>query len=394
MLAVFGPHYSKVCFAQKAAGTNSQKRYYQENAGMPMTPPMSGFRGFQRRLATASVAVVALAAFWPQQASAQWLKYKTPGIPRTADGKPDLTAALPRMADGKPDLSGIWRTDMAGLAESGKAQGAVKAQPWAAELTAKRKENLGNDSPSVRCLPDGITAEMGVGKMVQTPGLIVMLWGSTLYRQIFLDGRDLPVDPNPTWMGYSVGHWEGDTLVISTAGFNDRTWLDGDGHPHTEGLRVTERLHRTDFGHMEIIRTFADAGALLEPWTVPVKLELDPDNEGLEYVCNENERDAAHLVGKASDDKDIKIAPAILAKYVGHYEVKLPATGEKLNITFALDKDHLTLSGVGPTETLKAGSETEFSAPGLNLKFEKGKAGKINDVLIQTVEGDFKGIRK
>jgi hypothetical protein len=359
-----------------------------------MTRQMIGSMGFQRRLSAALVAAIALASFWPEPAGAQWLKYKTPGIPRTADGKPDLSAPVSRMTDGKPELSGIWRVDTAGMAESGKAEGAVKAQPWAVELTAKRKENLGNDSPSVRCLPDGITVEMGVGKVVQTPGLLVMLWGSTLYRQIFLDGRDLPVDPNPDWMGYSVGHWEGDTLVIISAGFNDRTWLDGDGHPHTEALRITERLHRTDFGHMEIIRTFADPDALLEPWTVPVKLELDPDNEGLEYVCNENERDAAHLVGKASDDKDIKLAPAVLAKYVGAYDVKLPATGEFLHITFKLVKDHLTLSGVGPTETLKAGSETEFSAPGLNLKFEKGKSGKVTEVLIETVEGDFKGIKK
>ena len=339
------------------------------------------------------VALIA-AAFGPQPACAQWLKYKAPGIPRTADGKPDLAAPAPRMPDGKPDLSGTWRIDTAGMAESGKAEGAVKAQPWAVELTAKRKENLGNDAPSVQCLPDGITVESGVGKVVQTPGVVLMLWGGTLYREIFLDGRDLPIDPNPDWMGYSVGRWEGDTLVILSAGFNDRTWLDGDGHPHTEALRVTERLRRTNFGHMEIIRTFVDPGALLEPWTVPVKLELDPDNEPLEYVCNENERDASHLVGKASDDKDVKVAPALLAKYVGTYLVKLPATGETLTIVFTLAKDHLTLSGVGPTETLKAGSDTEFSAPGLNLKFEKSSSGKITDVLIQTVEGDFKGVRK
>jgi hypothetical protein len=359
-----------------------------------MTPKTAGARQFLPRLGAILAAVTVLAFFWPQPASAQWLKYKTPGVPRTADGKPNLTAPMPRMADGKPDLSGHWRTDTAGMAETGKAQDAVKPQPWAAALAAKRKENLGSDSPSVLCLPLGPAVDLGVGKVVQTPGLLLMLWGGTLYREIFLDGRDLPVDPNPDWMGYSVGHWEGETLVIVSAGFNDRTWLDGDGHPHTEALRVTERLRRIDFGHMEIIRTLVDPGALLEPWTVPVKLQLDPDNEQLEYVCNENERDAKHLVGKASDEKGIKVAAAILAKYAGLYEFKVPATGELINLTFSLNKDHLTLSGVGPTESLIAVSETEFSAPGLTLQFVKAGSGKVTQVLIQTVEGNFKAIRK
>jgi hypothetical protein len=223
-----------------------------------------------------------------------------------------------------------------------------------------------------------------------------MLWSGTLYREIFLDGRPLPKDPNPDWMGYSIGHWEGDTLVIESAGFNDRTWLDDLGHPHTEALRVTERLHRRDFGHMEIIRTAVDPGALAQPWTVPVKLELYADTEPLEYVCNENERDAAHLVGKASDDKGVAIAAELLAKYAGVYRFTDPVTHEIIDFTFKADAGHLVLSGVGPTEKLISVSDTEFTATttGMNLKFEKNDAGAVNEVAIQAVEGNFKAVRQ
>jgi len=342
--------------------------------------------------ALAAAAVVI--GFSGPSAYAQWLKYKTPGIPRTADGKPDLSAPAPRMPDGKPDLSGFWREDAAGFAETGKAQDTVKLQPWAEALAEKRKENLGNDSPSVLCLPPGPMVDMGVGKVVQTQNLLLMLWNGTLYREIFLDGRPLPEDPNPDWMGYSVGHWEGDTLVIDSAGFNDRTWLDGDGRPHTEALRVTERLRRSDFGHMEITRTFVDPGALLQPWTVPVKLELYADTEQLEYVCNENERDREHLVGKASDEKGVKVAPKILAKYAGSYAFKSPTTGKTEDWIFSVSGDHLVLSGVGPSTPLVSLSETQFAGPGFTLAFGKNGSGAVTEVILQAVEGNFKALRK
>jgi hypothetical protein len=347
-----------------------------------------------RRIITiAASAVIACSVTTP--AEAQWLHYKTPGIPRTADGKPDLGARAPRMADGKPDLSGVWRFDPAGSAETGKAQDTVKLQPWAAALTEQRKETIGRDAPSVLCLPPGPVVDMGVGKVVQTRNLLLMLWNGTLYREIFLDGRDLPVDPNPDWMGYSVGHWEGDTLVIVTAGFNDRTWLDDDGRPHTEALRVTERLHRTDFGHMQITRTFVDPGTFVEPWTVPVRVELDPDNEQIEYVCNENERDRQHLVGKASDEKGVKVAPEILAKYVGSYEFKVPTSGKIETWTFSVSGDHLVFGGAGPSTPLISVSETEFSSPaGFSLTFGKNDSGAVTDVVLQAVEGNFKAVRK
>jgi hypothetical protein len=341
-----------------------------------------------------AAALVAMAAI-PAPAQAQWLHYNTPGIPRLPDGKPNLSAPAPKTADGKPDLSGFWRIDAAGIAETGAADDTVRPTPWAAAVTDQRKETLGRDSPRIRCLPFGPIIDEGVGRVVQTRYLLLMLWNATLYREIFLDGRPLPKDPNPDWMGYSVGHWEGDTLVIETAGFNDRTWLDDLGHPHTEALRITERIRRRDFGHMEIVRTAVDPGALAEPWTVPVKLELYADTEPLEYVCNENERDSAHLVGKASDEKGVAVAPEILAKYAGSYVFNDPITHEVFSFTFKVDKDHLVMSGAGPSTPLTASSETEFSAAdGTILKFQQNGSGATNEVDIQAVEGNFKAFRK
>ena len=350
--------------------------------------------GNWRKVPATAFATLAIAALFSGAAQAQWLNYKTPGIPRLPDGKPNLSAPAPRTADGKPDLSGFWRIDAAGTAETGKADDAVKAQPWAEKLTEQRKENYGRDSPSIHCLPSGVSIDGGVGKVVQTRGLLLMLWSGTMYREIFLDGRPLPKDPNPDWMGYSVGHWEGDTLVIVTAGFNDRTWLDDFGHPHTEALRITERLHRRDFGHMEIVRTAVDPGALVEPWTVPVKLELYADTEPLEYVCNENERDAEHLVGKASDDKGVPLSAELLAKYAGSYNFTDPVTHEVVTFIFKVNVDHLILTGVGPSTPLTAVSETEFATSGMTLKFEQNNSGAFDVVRIQAVEGNFKAVRK
>jgi hypothetical protein len=348
---------------------------------------------FSRAITMAALGTVALLTL-PLSADAQWPNHKTPGIPRTPDGKPNLSAPAPRTADGKPDLSGLWRTDTAGSAETGKAMDRLKPHPWAEALYEKRKENFGSDAPSVLCLPPGPMVDMGVGKVVQTPNLLLMLFNGTLYREIFLDGRDLPKDPNPDWMGYSVGHWDGDTLVIESVSFNDRTWLDDDGHPHTEALRVTERLRRADLGHMEIVRTLADPGAFVEPWTVPVKLELYADNEQLEYVCNENERDRPHLIGKASDEKSVKVAPEVLSKYAGSYEVRIPPRDQILNLIFRLEGEQLVVSGDGPSTPLKALSETEFSWSGGSLEFVRDSSNVFSQVILRAVEGDLTAIRK
>jgi hypothetical protein len=236
---------------------------------------------------------------------AQWIDYRTPGIPRTPDGKPNLSAPPPRTADGRPDLSGLWKAPngkyLANLAADLKAD-EVPFQPWAAALFKQRVENLAKDRPTARCLPHGIPDQMAVAgypfKIIQTPGLAVILYEEmTHFRQIFMDGRALVKDPNPAWLGYSVGHWDGDALVADTTGFNDKSWLDDPGHPHTEALRVTERFRRRDFGHLEIQITIDDPEAYTKAWTVTESFNLLPDTDILENIC-ENEKDVRHLVGK------------------------------------------------------------------------------------------------
>src|SRR5215510_11475757 len=226
--------------------------------------------------------------------SAQWLNQPTVGIPRTSEGKPNLSAPALRTAEGKPDLSGLWSRISPKYSRNIAAD--LKPddiQPWARTLVDQRREDLGKDYMNVRCLPLGpgySTAADSTGaemmKIVQTPGLILILNPDLTYRQIFLDGRKLESAPNPSWMGYSVGHWEGDTLVVESFGFNDRTWLDHDGHPHTERLRTTERYRRRDFGHLEIEMTLSDPAAYAKPWTVAVRAELLADTEMIEFVCN------------------------------------------------------------------------------------------------------------
>ena len=250
----------------------------------------------------ASVATVAMLFAMAGPAPAQWLKLPLPGIPRLPDGTPNLTAPAPRTPDGKPDLSAIWHTD-AGQRLVGEGV-EVPMQPWAAAVYKERLDSLARDKPQVRCLPHGVPDGMLIGsipfKLIQTPGVLVVLFEEcTHYRQIFTDGRTLPIEPSPTWFGYSIGKWEGDTFVVDTAGFNnDGSWLDNGGHPHTDALHVTERFRRPNFGTMEMEVTIDDPKAYTKPWkstTVHFKLLLD--TEIMEHLC-ENEKDAAHLVGK------------------------------------------------------------------------------------------------
>ena len=166
----------------------------------------------------------------------------------------------------------------------------------------ERLEQLGKDNPFSRCLPAGVPAawmQPAPIKIAQNRGVTFVLYETRgMYRQVFTDGRALPKDPNPSWMGYSVGRWEGDVFVVESIGFNDKTWLDGIGQPHGERLRVIERLHRRDFGHLELAVTIDDDEFYEKPWTVTVVLELAPDTELLEDVCLENERSVEHMIGK------------------------------------------------------------------------------------------------
>ena len=239
-------------------------------------------------------------------ASAQWLDYPTPGIPRLPNGKPNLAAPTPRTADGKVDLSGLYQADNAryfGNIAADFKPGEFPIQPWAAALAKGREESNRKDDPYSHCLPLGVP-RINTGnrpfKIYQLPRAVVILYEATyMFREIFLDGRPLPKDPQPTWMGYSVGRWEGDTLVVETAGFHDKPWLDGDkGHPQSDALHVTERFRRINFGTLEIQVTIDDPKAYTKPFTVKQGLHLIPDSEILENICNENERDAGHLVGK------------------------------------------------------------------------------------------------
>ena len=236
---------------------------------------------------------------------AQWLQFPTPGVPRLPNGRPNLTAPAPRTADGKPDLSGVWLTVRGYTSDIAKdlKPGDVSFQPWAAELYKHRVETLSREDPQAACVLSGVPREHVVPypfKIVNTTnGMIVILYEALhSYRQIFMDGRALPKDPNPAWMGYSVGHWDGDTLVVESNGFVDNNWIDNNGHPGTEALRLTERFHRRDFGHIDLQLTIDDPRAYTKPWTVNLVFNAQPDNELIEYVCDENEKDLKHLVGK------------------------------------------------------------------------------------------------
>ena len=248
--------------------------------------------------------------------AAQWVHYPTPGIPRTPDGKPNLSAPAPRTAWGKPDFSGLWEkkadkfyNNIAADLKPGEVQ------PWAEALFEQRKKEFGKNSMEAQCLPFGpaySTSPYRETKIIQTPTVIVMLNEDLTFRQVFMDGRGLEQDPNPSWMGYSVGHWDGDTLVIESNGFNDRTWLDVDGHPHTEALRVTERYRRLDVGRIDLRMTLEDPKAYAKPWTVQVAMDLVTDAEMLEYVCD-NEKDRAHMPAGAKQPRS-STTPAISSR--------------------------------------------------------------------------------
>jgi hypothetical protein len=236
--------------------------------------------------------------------SAQWLNYPAPGIPRMPDGKPNLAAPVPKTPDGKPDLSGIWLTrgGYTGNIAKDLKSGELSFQPWAEALYKQRVETNGKDDPQAYCVLSGVPREHVVPypfKILNTSGMVVILYEALhSYRQIFMDGRPLPKDPNPTWMGYSTGHWDGDTLVVESAGFVDNNWLDNNGHPGTEALHLTERFRRRDYGHIDLQLTIDDPKAYTKPWNVNLELTLMPDTELIEYVCSENEKDLGHLVGK------------------------------------------------------------------------------------------------
>ena len=321
--------------------------------------------------------------------AAQWPDRPNPKVPRKADGKPDLSAPAPRTSDGKPDLSGLWQP------RSGGARfyitGDIKPEemlPWARALYKQREDNYRRDTDGIRCLPPGPKAGIGVGaaptKIIQTPDLIAVLYEyQTLFRQFFMDGRSLPEDPNPTWMGYSIAHWEGDTLVVNTAGYNDKTSLDLAGHPHTEALHLTERYHRRDMGHLDLQVTFEDPKAYTRPWTIPVEFDLLADGNLIEYVC-ENEKDSPHLVGTVGEEAHI--APEVLARYTGTYEPRDILVG--VPGVISLEGGRLMITSVGGKVPLIAHGENDFTMEGTGVEFVKDANGAVTTMIQHWTEGD------
>jgi hypothetical protein len=263
-----------------------------------------------KTLLKACVLVALLLA--PAPLIAQWLDLPVPGVPKNADGSPNLTAPAPRAPDGKPDLGGIWRPERNqkcppdGCPDNQMSEqfldfgwglpGGLPYQPWAAELVKQRVAANGKDDPTSHCFPGGIVrlhTYPTFNKIIQTPGLIVILSEREVtYRQIFVDGRPLPVDALPTWKGYSVGRWEGDTLVVESSGFrNEGIWLDRKGSPLTEAAKLTERFRRPNYGRLEIQVTVNDPKAYTAPFTVTLNQYIATDTELLDFVCLENHKE-------------------------------------------------------------------------------------------------------
>ena len=343
-----------------------------------------------RRL-TGAVVVVVLTSFLPAIAAAQWLNYKTPGIPRLADGKPDLSAPAPRTADGKPDLSGIWN-GAGPMYRFNIAQDLQPEdiQPWAEALFLQRVRESRKDSPLAKCMPVSVPYHQffNMTRLVQTPTLLVVMHESpnSPHRVVFTDGRDLPTDPNPTYMGYSVGKWEGETLVVTTAGFNDKGWLDSAGHPQTESLRVIERYRRRDFGHMDFEITIEDPKVFNKPFTIKTQRLLQADTELLEDVC-ENEQSRARFMV----DTSIKVSPAVVATYAGVYDL----AGREIVITAT--NDLLFVRGLNePKLPLIPQSETKFmsTATPAGFEFVKDSQGKVTHLIVRGNVPEQKAVRK
>ena len=282
------------------------------------------------------------------------------------------------------DLSGTWRLAFgAYFFNVREGLDTASAQSWAERVRQQRLENFTKDRWTITCLPAGpaLGLDRQIAKIVQTPSLIVILYEDLTYRQIFLDGRQPPRDPRPSWMGYSTGRWEGDTLVVESLGFNDRTWLDYSGNPHTEALRIEERYRRVDHNHITLDLTYDDLGAYVKPWTVHTSMILAPGAELIEYVCAETEKDRFHIAGKLSDGA-VRVPVAVLAKYTGVY-----TTREMGPVQILLEDDHL-IADYGGKVRLTAQDENTFVSPKSTFVFVTDAQGAVIRLLVETVEGE------
>lgn len=336
----------------------------------------------KRRLAT----LVLLASTTPL--AAQWLTLSTPGFPRTADGEPNLTAPAPRAADGHQDLSGLWRPERV----RSDLRDQSNFQPWVRTLIDEREKRYFADNPRYRCLPAGPdnlstnSNSYGLRRILQYPTMIAIFYNDGTYRQIFMDGRDLEPNPLPTWVGYSVGRWDGDTLVVESNGYNDKTWL-GRGISHTERLRITERYHRSNFGHIELDVTYEDPGAFESPLHAFIEMEFAADEVMLETVCNEaygGEEGNWSSEVMERDETAVEVAPDVLVKYVGTYSGMYLQNFVTIEVTLK-DGELFMQKNNGAREQLIPQSETSFLQGGGGFGYVftvegEGMATEISEV--------------
>ena len=315
-------------------------------------------------------------------AGAQWLNHRTPGLPRMADGKVKLTAPAPRSADGKPDFTGVWtpaggQGALDGLETLRVDPDAIK--PWARDLIREREQDFFKSRPDFQCRPSGPEAESFERdkRILQTPAMIAILNPNLTYRQIFIDGRSLEPNPEPIWMGYSVGRWDGDALVVESNGYNDRTWLNNVGLPHTEKLRVTERYTRPDLGHLNVDVTFTDPDTFDKPLRFSLAMQLVIDTEMLEEVC---ESKMEFWTGSISDlqQSAVKVSEDVLKQYVGSYEGYWRANLRQVKVT--LERGTLYVNGLllpGMVELIPESDDVFTTSEGVSYKFVKGDTGKV-----------------
>jgi len=264
------------------------------------------------RATAAAIAVISL----PAIGLSQWIHYPTPGMPRKGDGTPNLSAPTPRLSNGKPDFSGIWHTSRIIACDADLSRfincsseiggsplarnlgldmpGGLPYQPWAAALVKQRSSDQGVDDPHVRCLPDNPPRTWvmpHLTKAVHTPKLLVLLYEvNAMYRQVFIDARPLPQDPNPSWTGYSTAKWEGDALVVQTAGFRNDLWADMSGSPMSDAAKLIERIRRPNYGTLDLEITIDDPKVYTKPWSVKMTQKLEADTELVDEICLENEK--------------------------------------------------------------------------------------------------------
>jgi len=328
-------------------------------------------------------------------AGAQWLDRSTPGLPRTPDGKPDLTAPAPRAPDGKPDLAGVWNGPVPELLLD-----PANAQPWINDLVRQRQQEYHKTRPSYQCLPSGPEADRFAGwkRILQTPAAIAILNDDLTYRVIHMDGRELEANPAPGWMGYSVGRWEGDTLVVDSVGFNDKTWLSRYGQAHTEALRVRERYLRPDVGHLQVEVTYTDPAAYAKPWGFTAKMALAADTEMLEAVCEET---SDRWDGSRADaaNAGVTVPRDVLARYVGVYRGMYLANKRTIEVSLSGGQLVAKIIGAaavdgGEVRPLVPVSQTLFEGLGIGYRFILNDKGEATDLDEVHISGDSRFARQ